>query len=472
MDIKIYNTLTRQKDNFIPLKDKFVSMYVCGPTVYSDCHIGHIMGPVLFDAIARWFKLMGYKVNFVNNITDIDDKIIKKSLESGEDWQVITQHYTQQYFDLLKKLKVISINHFPKCTQHINAMVKYIQVLFDKGYAYTVSNNGVYYTIKNNASYGKLSGRKLEDMLENNRVAYDTSLKNPHDFCLWKFCKEDEPSWDSPWGAGRPGWHLECSVMSNSLLGDTFDIHGGGDDLKFPHHENEIAQGEAFGGSYAHYWMHNGLIEYEGKKIGKSDPRMQDKNFSLQFDANYLVKTYGADVIRFFILRGHYRRPFDFAPKELEATKKALHKIKKAFRENNISTHINSLDEAKELAEICQQRQSYDKICQAMNDDFNTGAVIAEIFYLIKLSKKDENKCFEILTFCHALLSLLGIELDLSMENNTNDNELINILIELREEARESKDWSLSDKIRDKLASIGILLEDNQEGCQWRKKDD
>ena len=469
MNLKIYNTLTRQKEIYQPLVPNKVSMYICGPTVYSDCHIGHIMGPVLFDSIARWFKLLNYEVNFVNNITDIDDKIIKKSLETKEPWQDITARYTQQYFDLIENLNVKTITHFPKCSEYIAQMIEYIKKLIKNNYAY-IGDDGVYYSVTKKKDYGKLSGRNLDDILQNNRIEQKNSLKHPADFCLWKLAKAKEPSWESPWGKGRPGWHLECSVMSHALLGKDFDIHGGGNDLKFPHHENEIAQGEAFGGRYAKCWMHNGLIEYEGQKVGKSDPRMKDKNFALQFNAKYLIKTYGADVIRFFILRGHYRRPFDFAPAELEATKKAVEKLKKLLQ-NQIKYREYTLVQVEELAKQCDRLSSYKKIYQAMNDDFNTGVLIAEVFSLI-----NSNKSRNTLNFCSAILSLIGIKFENKKPSIKNNNQLTNklmqLVIELRQQARIDKNWELADEIRNKLAKIGVILEDRQENCQWKIKDD
>ena len=265
----IHNTLTRTKQPLEPLVPGQIGMYVCGPTVYDDCHIGHLMGPILFDAIARWLIARGYRVRFVNNITDIDDKIINRSLATGEPWESITQRYTAQYLSYLKRLHVVTVTDHPRCSDYIPSMISYIEDLMTKQRAYAAAD-GVYYDVQRQQSYGKLSGRKLDDMKAGSRIERDAALHHPGDFALWKQAKPNEPSWESPWGRGRPGWHIECSVMSHDTLGATFDIHGGGDDLKFPHHENEIAQGEAHGGGYARCWMHNGLIQYDGVKIGKS----------------------------------------------------------------------------------------------------------------------------------------------------------------------------------------------------------
>ncbi|MFW5844882.1 MAG: class I tRNA ligase family protein, partial [Planctomycetota bacterium] len=261
MSIVAYDSLSRSKAPLTTLEPDTVRMYVCGPTVYSDCHIGHLMGPVLFDAVARWLRFRGYAVRFVNNITDIDDKIILRSQETGEDWQTITERYTGQYLEFLRELHVTTITDHPRCSDYVERIVRYVEDLMAADRAYVVPEDGVYFDIARHAGYGKLSHRKAEDMQAGARIQRHASLRNPGDFCLWKLAKPGEPQWPSPWGAGRPGWHIECTVMSTTLLGDTFDIHGGGDDLKFPHHENEIAQGEAHGGAYAQRWMHNGLIQ-------------------------------------------------------------------------------------------------------------------------------------------------------------------------------------------------------------------
>ncbi|HAT12041.1 MAG TPA: cysteine--tRNA ligase [Planctomycetes bacterium] len=307
MPIVLHNTLTRRAEPFVPLQPGQVGMYVCGPTVYDDCHIGHLMGPAIFDAVARWFAARGHRVRFVNNITDIDDKIINRSRETGEPWQVITERIIAQYNGWLAKLHVVTITDQPRCTQYVAQMVRYVQELVAAGRAYTAPD-GVYYEVTKQPGYGKLSGRRLDEMEAGARIERDAHLHHPADFALWKLAKPGEPSWPSPWGDGRPGWHIECSVMSSELLGRDFDIHGGGEDLKFPHHENEIAQAEAHGDGYARCWMHNGLIQFEGVKVGKSDPRMKDAAFRKQFMADHLIGTYGAPTIRFLLLSGHYRR--------------------------------------------------------------------------------------------------------------------------------------------------------------------
>ncbi|MEK7415153.1 MAG: cysteine--tRNA ligase, partial [Planctomycetota bacterium] len=308
MPIVLHNTLSRRTEAFVPLHEGRVSMYACGPTVYDDAHIGHLMGPAIFDTVARWFIARGFAVRFVNNITDIDDKIINRARDTGEPWQAITERLIGQYNVFLKRLHVATLTDQPRCTQYVPQMVRYVEELIAKQRAY-VAADGVYYDVLKQPQYGKLSGRKLDDMEAGARIERDAHLHHPADFALWKLAKPGEPSWPSPWGAGRPGWHIECSVMSSELLGGAFDIHAGGDDLKFPHHENEIAQAEAHGDHYATCWLHNGLIQFEGVKVGKSDARMKDAAFRRQFDAAYLLDTYGAPTIRFLLLSGHSRRP-------------------------------------------------------------------------------------------------------------------------------------------------------------------
>ncbi len=326
MAIRIFDSLRREKLVLEPIEPGVVRLYACGPTVYDDCHIGHLMGPVIFDTAARWIRARGFEVRFVNNITDIDDKIINRALDTGEDWKSIAERYTEQYFEFLEELGVETITDHPRCTEYVGKMIQFIEDLITGEKAYETSD-GVYFDVQGHEGYGKLSGRAVEDMQAGGRVGANSELRHPADFALWKKAKPGEPTWDSPWGPGRPGWHIECSVMSRELLGPSFDLHGGGDDLKFPHHENEIAQSEAHGDAFARLWMHNGLVQYGGRKIAKSDPRMQDPEFAGQFKARKLIDTYGAPVVRFFLVRGPYRRPIDFEPKNLHDARKGLTRV-------------------------------------------------------------------------------------------------------------------------------------------------
>jgi len=496
MTIKIYNTLSQEKSDLKTLVPGTVKMYVCGPTVYDDCHIGHLMGPIIFDSIARWLKASGLKVIFVNNITDIDDKIINRSKATGEFWLDITKRYTQQYWDFLKALKVTTITDFPKCSDYISQMIDYTKSLIDKDRAY-LAEDGVYYDIGKQKNYGKLTRRDIKDMLAGARIESTCTLKHQADFCLWKLAKPGEPSWDSPWGKGRPGWHLECSVMSNSLLGSSFDIHGGGDDLKFPHHENELAQGEAYGGNYATYWMHNGLMQFEGVKIGKSDPRMKDPVFAGQFKAQYLMDTYGPSTIRFFLLQGHYRRPNDFAPQNIENARISLGKILKLIDKRLLETKELPLEEIQNLPNAESVKVLVEAFIQAMNDDFNTGMALGQIFAMIKEIKKlneaEKDTAISTILYLGRLLGLfqandtvevkkesVGISqekqeiviqliksFDATFNASEDFNETMKTLLVQRAEFRKQKNFAASDKIRDALKVAGIQVTDSPTGPTW-----
>lgn len=496
MAIKIFSSLTQQKSELKTLIPGTVKMYVCGPTVYDDCHIGHLMGPVIFDSIARWLKASQYKVTFVNNITDIDDKIINRSKATGEFWLDITKRYTQQYWEFLKELKVNTITDFPKCSDYISQMIDYTKSLIDKDRAY-VAEDGIYYDIGKQKDYGKLTRRDVKDMLAGARVESTCTLKHQADFCLWKLAKPGEPSWDSPWGKGRPGWHLECSVMSNSLLGSSFDIHGGGDDLKFPHHENELAQGEAYGGNYASYWMHNGLMQYESVKIGKSDPRMKDPVFAGQFKARYLMDTYGAATIRFFLLQGHYRRPNDFAPQNIENARISLGKILKLIDHRLASPQELSLEKILALPNAEVIKKLTEAFIQAMNDDFNTGMALGQVFAMVKEVKKlnEKEKETAIITIMN-LGRLLGLfqpndtiegnktvagvpadkkeivislikSFEPSFTATDNFDDTMKHLLVQRTDFRKQKNFAASDKIRDALKTTGIQIADSPTGPTW-----
>ena len=477
MTIRLYDSLTRTKKPLVPVRDGAVGLYVCGPTVYDDCHIGHLMGPVLFDAIARWMGARGYQVRFVNNITDIDDKIIQRAQADGVSWQDVATTYTEQYFRYLKELAVETVTDHPRCTDFVPQMVAFVEKLVAGDRAY-VTSDGVYFDVQKQEGYGKLSGRRLEDALSGARVERSTELRHPADFALWKFAKAGEPSWPSPWGAGRPGWHLECSVMSTALLGDTFDIHGGGDDLKFPHHENEIAQSEAGGQEYARNWMHNGLIQYGGAKVAKSDPRMQDPEFSRQFQVAWLLETYGAPAVRFFLLQGHYRRPIDFEPKNLAAARKALRRLLEvlgpALEEATAGDprEVLTRDLPPDLAAV------RDAFCGAMDDDFGTGQALAQLFTLRGKIGAAASSTDPALLLLRDLGRLLGLfhpgdlqRMGRAEEQGALLEGALRLLLDLRQQAREHKDFALSDRIRDGLTALGIEVMDGAEGATWKVKD-
>jgi cysteinyl-tRNA synthetase len=474
MSIQVYNSLTRAKAPLEPLEPGVVRMYVCGPTVYDDCHIGHLMGPVVFDTIGRWIVARGYRLQVVNNITDIDDKIIRRALETGEDWRSISERYTEQYLQFLRELGVTTISDHPRCTEYVEQMVAFIEQLVAEDRAYPTAD-GVYFDVERQLGYGKLSGRKVEDMQAGARVAAGADLRHPADFALWKKAKPGEPTWPSPWGDGRPGWHIECSVMASALLGPTFDIHGGGDDLKFPHHENEIAQSEAHGDAYAACWMHHGLIQYGGRKIAKSDPRMQDPEFALQFNARWLLDTYGAPAVRYFLVRSPYRSPIDFEPGTLRGARTGLVRLHKLLGALLEEPDEPTLDEilARELpAELAAQRATF---VAAMDDDFNTGEAVAALF---KLAVGAKGLAGDARDTALRLLRDLGRVLGLLMPGDAarlaaadcGDERLGAVLdaaLAVRQGARERKDFATADGLRELFAAQSVKLLDGPSGSTW-----
>jgi cysteinyl-tRNA synthetase len=486
--IQIYNTLSRRVEALRPLREGEVGIYLCGPTVYDDCHIGHLMGPVLFDVVARWLRARGYRVRLVNNITDIDDKIINRANADGVAWDAITTRYTAQYLGYLKHLHVVTVTDHPKCSEYIPQMVRYVADLIAKGRAY-VAEDGVYYDVQQQPDYGKLSGRHIENMLVGTRVDRTVEgRRHSADFALWKLAKPGEPSWDSPWGQGRPGWHIECSVMSNETLGSTFDIHAGGDDLKFPHHENEIAQGEAHGGEYAKCWMHNGLIQYESVKIGKSDQRMQDPAFRRQFQADHLLGTVGAATVRFLLLQGHYRRPNDFAPSALQAARTALAKLHRDL--GPLLDEPLGLSDAALLADIMTRNlplgavAARTAVAAAMDDDFATGTAIAALFalrdrlraeYIFDANESNRQISLRTLRDLGRLLGLFqpgdgkdtGVAAADDEEGAAVAAAMAKVLA-LRQTVRAQKRFADSDKIRAALTAAGIVVKDGKDGASWQ----
>jgi cysteinyl-tRNA synthetase len=476
MTIRLYDSVSRSKRPLDPLQPGKVGMYVCGPTVYDDCHVGHLMGPVVFDTVARWLQARGYQVRFVINITDIDDKIIQRALDSGEDWSTIAERYTEQYMDFLKELSVVTVTDYPRCSEYVPAMVEFIGDLVAKDMAYQASD-GVYFDVSRHEGYGKLSGRKLDDTLAGARIQASEGLRHPADFALWKNAKPGEPSWESPWGAGRPGWHIECSVMSSQLLGGAFDIHGGGDDLKFPHHENEIAQSEAHGDACARHWMHNGLIQFEGRKISKSDPRMQEESFSRQFEARWLLDRFGPSAVRFFLLRTPYGRPVDFGPQALDGAQKGL------IRALKLLAPVLDQESDRDLETICavplaenldHARTSF---CTAMDDDFNTGEAIAQLFTLARHLRdtpaEQRTPGLEVLRDLGRILGLfqpgdtgLGVGAG-EGEDQALLGQVLDALLKVREAARSAGEFATADGVRDLLVAQGVEVSDSAEGVGW-----
>lgn len=465
MTIKIYNTLTREKEIFKPLIENEVSMYVCGPTVYNYIHIGNARPAIVFDTVRRYFEYKNYKVNYVLNFTDVDDKIIAVAKEKGESVQEVTNYFIDAYLKDTEKLGVLPATYHPRVTEMIDEIIVFINGLIEKDYAYAV-NGDVYFKPRAFDGYGKLSDQSIDDLRSGARIRIGENKEDPLDFVLWKAAKPDEISWDSPWGKGRPGWHIECSTMAKKLLGDTIDIHAGGQDLTFPHHENEIAQSEALNEKpFANYWMHNGYMNIDNEKMSKSL-----NNFILTRD---LIEKYDPMVLRFFMLSVHYRNPINFTDELVADTKKAFDRIKTAFTnlEHRKQTSVNiNQDDEKWLQKISVHEDNFEA---ALNDDFNTANAITVLFDLSKdanvyLEENQTNQnileAFQVKI--KALLSVLGIELTAEVE--LLDADIDSLIVE-RNEARAARDFARADEIRDLLKAKDILLEDTPQGIRWRR---
>ena len=466
MSLRIYNTLTQQKEEFQPLDPPKVKMYVCGITPYDETHLGHARAYVAFDIVHRYLEESGYEVTYVQNITDIDDKIIRRSQELGMSYQQLTNQYTEAYFGVMERLNVEKADRYPKATHTIADMIRVIQGLIKLGFAYKVGGD-VYFQVSKFKEYGKLSRRRRKDMLAGARVEVDERKKDPMDFALWKAAKEGEPSWESPWGPGRPGWHIECSAMSNKYLGETFDIHGGGRDLIFPHHENEIAQAEAYTGKpFVKYWMHNGFVTVNKQKMSKSLG-----NF---FTLKDIFKQFDPMVVRFFLLSTHYRSPINYSDQELNNAREAYGRICKFVQDVDFLIEKH-LDEApmSTIEDTEEELLAFkDRFKESMDDDFNTAGGIAAIFELIhfcnKIIEKEkgvETEALEVMK--NTVLELCGI-LGLRIEVGGLGDEEIEELVRDREEARKKKDFAKADQIRDKLIKMGIELEDTPYGTRWK----
>jgi cysteinyl-tRNA synthetase len=464
--MKIFNTLTRKKEEFIPIKPGEVNMYVCGPTVYNYFHIGNGRTFIVFDTVRRYMEYRGYKVNFVQNFTDIDDKMIKKANEEGITVKELGDKFIDEYYKDADALNIERATANPRATEFIDEIIQFVKDLIDKGYAYEV-NGDVYFETKKFGQYGKLSGQNLEDLQAGVRIDVDERKKDPMDFAIWKNQKPGEPAWESPWGMGRPGWHIECSCMAYKLLGETIDIHAGGYDLIFPHHENEIAQSECRTGKpFAKYWMHSAFLNINNQKMSKSL-----NNF---FTARDILKKYDSDVIRLFMLSGHYRTQLNFSEELLESTKAGLERLY-----NAIGNLENLLDEVKE-EKIKENEKDYikkideyrDKYIEKMDDDFNTADAIAVIFDMVRdiNTNIDADSSKELIKHSLDLIRELGGPLGI-LQNSVKENldEEIEKLIEQRQQARKEKNWALADKIRDELKDRGIVLEDTPQGVRWKK---
>jgi len=451
--LKIYNTLAREKQTFVPIVAGKVSMYVCGMTVYDFCHLGHARVMVVFDMVSRWLRASGLDVTYVRNITDIDDKIIKRANENGEDISVLTQRFIDAMDEDSALLGVLRPDIEPRATTHVDGMISMISSLIAKGYAYHADNGDVFYSVNSFPTYGKLSGKSVEDLRAGERVEVDTFKRDPMDFVLWKSVKPNEPSWDSPWGKGRPGWHIECSVMGACHLGKHFDIHGGGQDLQFPHHENEIAQSEAANDcTFVNYWMHNGFVRVDDEKMSKSLG-----NF---FTIRDVLKKYDAEVVRFFILRAHYRSPLNYSDKHLDDAKQALMRLYNALRVIEV------------VARVDESAASYQVFKAAMDDDFNTPEAVAVLFDLANTFNKSGDPADA--AQLKGLANLLGLLERTPAEfmqgglENGLDATAIEAKIIARTEAKKAKNFAEADLIRQELLVQGIVLEDSPQGTTWR----
>ena len=455
----IHNTLKREKEAFLPIAPGKVRMYVCGMTVYDYCHLGHARVMVAFDAVYRWLKASGYEVTYVRNITDIDDKIIRRAAENGESIQSLTDRFIAAMHEDAAALGVLSPDHEPRATAYVTEMIELIGKLMENGLAYQAGDGDVNYSVRKFPGYGKLSGKSLDSLIAGERVEVADAKADPLDFVLWKRAKEGEPSWPSPWGEGRPGWHIECSAMSSNLLGDHFDIHGGGQDLQFPHHENEIAQSEgAHGGIFVNYWMHNGFVRVDDEKMSKSLG-----NF---FTIREVLKQYNAEVVRFFILRSHYRSPLNYSDAHLVDARESL---------DTLYFTLRDVPPTEDVTEIDWQEPYAARFKAAMNDDFDTSGAIAVLFALAAEARKNKDGALSAkLRVLGGILGLIQREPLAYLRALPGEADelfspaLIEAKIEERAAAKKNRDFKGADRIRDELKAAGILLEDSPQGTTWR----
>ena len=463
MSLKVYNTLSRKKEEFKTLQPGKVSMYVCGPTVYDKAHVGHAMSALVFDIVRRYLEYRGYQVRHVTNYTDVDDKIIQRAAVEGVEPMEIAERYIKEFDHHLKDLNILPASEYPRATEEINNIIESVVDLVDKGYAYP-KDGDVYYRVEKFPDYGKLSGRKLEDMEAGFRIDVDTRKEHPLDFALWKAAKPGEPSWPSPWGDGRPGWHIECSVMSQDCLGEQIDIHGGGNDLVFPHHENEIAQSEAMTGKrFATYWMHNGMMQLSGAKMSKSVGNL------VTIDA--FLENHEANVLRMMVLNSSYRGPLTFNEETIEHAQRALKRLRSALKPALPQDGWDGVEDLK-----LRSAEVKDLFQQAMDDDFNTAGALGHIFDFVKEINQARDEGADEVSLTTAqdtlreLTGVLGLELDLQDTGSGEAGEFIDLLVEVRNRLREEKLWELSDLIRDKLEELDVILEDSSQGTTWQWK--
>lgn len=478
MALKVYNSKTRSKQEFEPLEPGRVRMYVCGVTVYDDPHVGHARCYVAFDAIVRHLRARGYQVTYARNFTDVDDKIIKRAAETGASCDELAQRYIDSFSENMEVLGVLPADLEPRATQHIPEIIATVQELIDKGHAYAVEGD-VYFSVRSFAKYGQLSGRDVDEMRSGARVQVDERKKDPLDFALWKASKPGEPSWESPWGPGRPGWHIECSVMSTEYLGATFDIHGGGKDLIFPHHENEVAQAEAATGKpFAVYWVHNGFVRINQEKMSKSLG-----NF---FTIKEILQTTKPEVLRLFLLSKHYRSPLDFSDAALKESTQGLERLYTALMGADQETAGVEAEPSADDARLVEIDESVQRFEEGMDDDFNTAAATGALFSLARSLNRlaGEEKTPQrdaLMALAAKAMRDLGGRLGLLQQDPVEfmqaahqpaadgpDPAEIELLIEKRNQARKSKDFALADQIRDELTDQGVILEDTPQGTRWK----
>ena len=465
MVLRIYNTLSRKKETFETLVPGEVSMYVCGPTVYDKAHVGHAMSTIVFDIIRRYLEYRGYKMHHVMNYTDVDDKIIQRANQAGIEPVKLAESYINEFDQHLKDLNVLPASATPRATDEIDNIIAMVNGLVERGYAYA-GNGDVYFSVASDEVYGKLSWRRLEDMQAGARIEVDDRKQNPMDFVLWKSSKPGEPAWESPWGPGRPGWHIECSAMNLHHLGEQIDIHGGGNDLIFPHHENEIAQTECLTGkSFARYWVHNGMLQLSGEKMSKSIGNL--------ITVEEFLREHDADVLRLMILNSNYRGPLTFNEHVIDQAERGLDRLHSALRPA-MKISEEPLAEVSASLEL-QMETTQQGFVEAMDDDFNTASAMSYIYDLVRAINQardagaDDESLEEARALLRELTGILGLQLRRADEGGQAD-EFVDLLIEIREQLRNEKLWSLSDLIRDRLTELGVVLEDLKEGSTWRWK--
>jgi cysteinyl-tRNA synthetase len=462
--LRVFNTLTHKKEEFQTLEPNVVKMYVCGPTVYSDAHIGHAMSAIVFDVARRYLEYRGYQVRFVMNFTDVDDKIINRANKLGVDPHALAESYIVAFRKHLADLNILPATVNPRATQTMDKIQSMIQGLIDKGFAYPARNGDVYFRVTRDPGYGKLSGRKIEDMQAGSRIEIGEEKEHPMDFAIWKAAKPGEPFWESPWGKGRPGWHIECSAMNLEILGEQIDIHGGGNDLVFPHHENEIAQTECFTGKqFARYWMHNGMLQLQGEKMSKSIGNL--------VTIDEFLSRHEADALRMMVLNGSYRAPLSYSDEIMDAAERGLDRLRSALKPAPASAGGASTDLRVSLDKQTETTQQ--TFIEAMDDDFNSSGGLAALFELVRTinTARDAGATDAELKpaqdTLRALTGVLGLRLSEKKASGGDSDKFITLLVEIRTEMRKQKNWAMSDLIRDRLKNLGVMIEDSKDGTSW-----